>query len=327
MVDLGTEFAVQTDASGNSLVRVHEGAISVSMLDPEGVTHISDILGEGDLLALRPHEPVPIREGPGGEELPRVPPVPEATLSISEDYISAVRDSGPVIYWRFEELDAEGMVPDGGSLGCRGRLVNEAPPRALALKNGAVHFQRSGRPRHVASERLLPGINTEELTVELWAQTTHVAWQTLFGMVIRQPPNEKKAAAVLEFAHESDFLHGPMAIRGLSRAQPAPRGGTNVFANDVWMPGAWHHVVLVRSRDSLQLFVDGQLASECTYSPSGDTIPYRIVLGQLHAVQQGLSRHPPRRFVGALDEFALYDRALTPAEIATHHHLGMQHGE
>jgi uncharacterized repeat protein (TIGR02543 family) len=91
-------------------------------------------------------------------------------------------------------------------------------------------------------------------------------------------------------------------------------GGTGDPIND----GQWHHLVFVRdeSNNENRIYIDGEQTHQATHNYTagfGGSVPLNI--GYLN-----LSGH--YRYDGLLDEVAIYDRALEPAEIAQHYISG-----
>ena len=79
----------------------------------------------------------------------------------------------------------------------------------------------------------------------------------------------------------------------------------------------WTHVVATGSPTGLKLFVDGRLAAEHRSPPDS---PLTMPPGALmHFIGAGNVQHPFRRQV---DDYAVYDRTLSPGEIAALHALG-----
>lgn len=296
----------------------------MSVLGEDGTNWVSEVVGKSQTVTLTPREEAPLQkvESSDMEDVSLVPPVPQRPLAISGDYVAAVKTQRPVLYWRFESLDEDGMVPDEGALGCRGRLVNRGADDDIAVTGGALHLKRSSQVRRVESERELPPVGEENLTVELGAQTAEVGWQTAFGMLVPGFPGEQRSAAVLEFAANTGLVHGPMAVRAVCRTPSGRTGGTNLFGEDLWMPGGWHHIVLTRGGGLARLLVDGLPVSEARVPAVPDRDRYFAVLGHLHAVNWQEQPGLIRQFVGAIDECAVYDRILSPEDVARHHELG-----
>jgi sialidase-1 len=90
-------------------------------------------------------------------------------------------------------------------------------------------------------------------------------------------------------------------------------GSAGVTSTGAYADGAWHHVVLRREADTVALFVDGvqvSAASGAAGAVSGDD-PTPIYLGQ--------RLDGANRFHGSMDEFRVYDRALSTAEVSWLH--------
>jgi hypothetical protein len=100
-------------------------------------------------------------------------------------------------------------------------------------------------------------------------------------------------------------------------------GTTIVAGPGAVVQGAWHHIVAVRDADAGAngqnlLYVDGVLdipaAVDVTYTAGFDSAAIPLNIGYLdNTYHTG----------GAVDEVALYNRALTPAEVQEHYDAGL----
>ena len=81
------------------------------------------------------------------------------------------------------------------------------------------------------------------------------------------------------------------------------------------LAGRWHHVTVTRAADRIAIFVDGAIAAEGPAQPV--TTPYR----QYRDFGGGYS-NGERVWSGALDELAVYDRALDAATVRAHARAG-----
>lgn len=91
----------------------------------------------------------------------------------------------------------------------------------------------------------------------------------------------------------------------------------NSYDND-----SWHHVVAVRNgaTDEMILYVDGAYSSSFTKNFTGNfPIGNDINIGYV-----SVSDVPSYHFTGSLDEVAIYDRVITPSEVATHYTEAVQ---
>jgi hypothetical protein len=99
-------------------------------------------------------------------------------------------------------------------------------------------------------------------------------------------------------------------LRYLHRSPVAATGGANLYSNASYDDGAWHHVAIVQSGETMALYVNGvQVASAA--ASSLDLALEKIAVGVLR------SEEPQRFFPGALDDLYLYNRALSDSEIAS----------
>lgn len=75
-----------------------------------------------------------------------------------------------------------------------------------------------------------------------------------------------------------------------------------------WYNGKWHHHVLRRSNDTLQIWHDREMYYETYFSGTmGDALDFVVSAA-------------PHRYKGLIDDIAFYDRALHPSEIITMYH-------
>jgi hypothetical protein len=96
------------------------------------------------------------------------------------------------------------------------------------------------------------------------------------------------------------------------------RNGKEISGGPALNDGQWHHVVAIRDggNDLVQLFVDGQLAAAETKNFTGNWVSQKEINFGYYKVIYG---PPYYHFSGTLDEIAIYDRALSSAEIAYHY--------
>lgn len=101
-------------------------------------------------------------------------------------------------------------------------------------------------------------------------------------------------------------------------------GGLQSPSGGPFTPGVWHHVVWVRQgggtdQEGSTLYIDGVdvtslLAPDPDLCCNGGTPNVNATQFRINR-----ARDLTRFFVGSMDEIALYDRALTPAEVTDHY--------
>jgi lysophospholipase L1-like esterase len=216
-------------------------------------------------------------------------------------YARAILDDKPVAYWRFSELRG----PDAADSSGHGRVARYGDGIAFYLEGPASpEFNGAGminRAPHIAGGNIsasIPGV-AERSTVEFWF------WNGL-------PSDVRGVTAYLAALGAEDRLAigGTAGSPGrllFSRGNAAPLAGNAVAALKVWF-----HVAIVRDGSSVIVYVNGE--------PD--------IRGNLdrHAAQEGEqaysfgARHDGGATLeGKLDEVAVFDRALTAAEVARHY--------
>jgi hypothetical protein len=332
VVDLGTEFAVNLEPDGRSCVMVFEGEAAVSFLDKDGRSV------RGALLERRRS----VEVDPNAGRIQEVEPQPEAFVPLAEfvppplelagGYAAEVLAARPWGYWRFESL-ADGRVPNeiagGPALKALGGVALERSPGG----NGWARF----RPDDPAQALLMEGewapSRAPGYALEVWVQadlpSASAYGQTaLVGLIDREDSLDEKHLAYLELtARGWRSPHEPCAVRFVDRWPADVCCGTDVFSRRTVAPSLWRHLVGQKCGDRVELYVDGERvgtspARASTADPeAAGTAPCRLLVGRLKQ-----RSHPPyiqeiRPFEGRLDELAVYDRPLSPAEIRRHARL------
>jgi hypothetical protein len=333
VVDLGTEFGLNLEPGGKSRVMVFKGEASVSLLGRDGRS-----VGGALLNALRQS----VEVDPGSGRIEEVPAQPEAfiplgqfvaaPLELDAGYARAVLAAKPWGYWRFESLED-------------GRVPNEVAGRPALGALGGVELEQSPGGNRWA--RLRPDDQTQAFlmagewapprdkgyAIELWVQadlpSASAFGQTaLVGLMAKDIRDATNHVAYLELAGRGRRVpHEPCAVRFLDRWPPAMTGGTDVFSRRTVVPSLWHHVVGQKSGDTLELYVDGELAghspakSDANDAKDATTTPCLLLVGRLKQFSMPPEISEIRPFEGRLDELAVYDHPLTPDEIRRHARL------
>ena len=221
--------------------------------------------------------------------------------------------SGLLHYWRMGEMsgssfaDSKGGVNAnvaGASLGVQGALSGDS--------NGAARFDG-------LNDFASAGVNfsqTGVLTVEFWLRWN--AFSNNDDLAFEYTPNYNN--------NTGGLLVDPNDASGqfeIAQRQGSFGAGYNTFGFTRPSAAAWHHYALVFDRtaaaaNELRAYVDGALVSG-TKPASTDT------LGNFaQSTLYFMSRAGTSLFgQGDLDEVAIYNRALTDAEVADHRQRGI----
>jgi hypothetical protein len=223
------------------------------------------------------------------EDPPDAAPEPDA-----EPDAPPVAPSGLLGHWRFDEAggtlasDSSGSGNDG-TLGPGATFVASGFPGALFANAGAVDLDGI-EGRVVLTVNRLPPVEGSK-SISFW---------TSFPAV----PSDIQAMVSLTnglalCGVQIGFRSGQLAVWGwagaLLASAPSPSPG-------------WHNVIYTFDGFTHALILDGATQSTTTEPPQSCLISDAVVSGYAGGAEN---------FLGAIDDLRIYDRALTPAEIAT----------
>lgn len=115
-------------------------------------------------------------------------------------------------------------------------------------------------------------------------------------------------------AHNDVLL---MTYRGVLRGHHWTEAGLNVLDGSIPVAdGQWHHVAQVVSEGRLAVIVDGKPDGECPLKGTPGVPSAPVLIGARAAATES------SRFRGALDELAVFSRALTAKDLAALHDAG-----
>jgi hypothetical protein len=206
-------------------------------------------------------------------------------------------------------------VPNEIAGGAQLKIVGEVE----LAGNGQNHVAEFGQPQgggHLVGSAPLSSPMIEDYSVELWAKPSHYHRGVLVAMSVEHgDPNivaPEKHGFMMEFLRSYENHHGhPGSVRFLHRSPPGVNAGTSCYSDRLYTLRRWQHIVAIKGKSSMRLYIDGALvAKERDSTPLPDNL--RLVVGQTF---QNQSVFP---FVGQLDELAVYARALNEKEIRAH---------
>jgi len=219
-------------------------------------------------------------------------------------YDEAVLADAPVVYYRLGESsgttagDSSGAGLNGSYLG--GPLLGR--PGAIA-GNTAVEF-RDGVADHVAVPHSAALDLDDVFSIELWVKRT-----VLNPAGPRQTMICKTAGGFcLGFNDDKLQLHQENGGTNYTVALGSPPGITDT--------SAFHHVVVTKNGADIVSYWDGQLSESISSVLVADM--FLATTGPLYlGAKDGAADSEP--FPGLLDEVAVYDYVLTPAQVAAHY--------
>lgn len=317
VVDLGTEIGIQVDKDNSTDLEVIKGKVKVSQLANPGNSNSSKHVKKSQ----RPH--VDQNKIAARNKIDRsttLVETPSLALPVREDYVDSIKKSEPLVYWRFES-EEHGQVRNEMSLQWPANMIrNIDEPNSVQIVDGYARFNLSRNPRMVMAADPFPLLNEGPFSIEFWLRADRLSHMTCLSVVQEDDDVGIKHLNVIEVMskqHLSNLAHDLGSIRFLQRYPPGPDGrtGANLFSKERCTPGQWMQIVVVKKDDMLEMYIDGAITRRVFLNVESEPSTYKLYLGQLRIV------NTLRQFTGAIDEFALYKRALGPQEIYNHYRL------
>ncbi|MDB4945818.1 MAG: Autotransporter adhesin [Labilithrix sp.] len=233
---------------------------------------------------------------------------PEAGADVAplpSPYRDAVMADKPTAYYRFGEAAGASQVVSETGIAIRGVLAGGATlgkPGALARDpNGALLLD--GTSGSVSFGNVFSFPLQAAYSIEIWARPDVItdAYSRIFNRDVNDAKGRQGYTLVVENAL------GIVAERIID-------DHTDFLHRQALTAGVWFHAVVTYDKTTFRLFVDGVLAQETPSPPDLVDSSSAFVVGSAPAAF-GF-------FAGAVDELAIYDRALEPARIAEHHRVG-----
>ncbi|WP_440072248.1 RHS repeat-associated core domain-containing protein [Streptosporangium sp. OZ121] len=242
-------------------------------------------------------------------------------------YRGVVLDDRPLGYWRMGEVrtvsDPEfgtyTCFPDeSGQNGCNPLPsgVQTGKPGALSgTTNASANFQGSGTNSGIEEWGLFPKLG-KSMSVESWFKTTNSGF--IFWAGGSWNPS------LLWYGVPGLYVGTDGKLRGLlnSMMEGTP---TPVTSSQVVNDGQWHHAVITADSGVTKLYVDGAAAGSVNVGVESMSWMGSTVIGS-GAADSTLPGSPAGRpnltefgFKGTIDEVAVYDQVLSPAQVSAHY--------
>lgn len=234
-------------------------------------------------------------------------PVPSSSFAAAMQfypYLEEVRSAAPFLYWKLDETSGT-VVSDSGGANRPGTLtsagsqwgqpgaLNEPPDRALNLTTAVITAAAS---------------NTGPTTfsLEAWIKTSSAQGGRILGFGNASGQNASTTVDRQLYLGTNGRVYFGV---GSNRTVIA----SNTTLND----DRWHHVVATYSgtgNNGMRLYVDGTQRSTGRATTISMTGFWRAGAEQMTS----WTSNPGVYFDGALDELAVYPRALTASEVQSH---------
>ncbi|MFH1726776.1 MAG: LamG-like jellyroll fold domain-containing protein, partial [Elusimicrobiota bacterium] len=221
-----------------------------------------------------------------------------------------------VAYWSFDEGSG---TTAGDSVGGNHGTLLHGPVWASGQVNGALRFDGADDYVDMPSYTFSPATDFSAISIEAWINsdditTTHGIWNATGAT----PPGGN--------ANNHFELRNDGSIRFAVRHKDGMADGylNLITGPGVVSPNAWHHIVATYENrgdtGTSSVYLDGVPVAELIGAALTLTLDQpQHTIGML--VQPGPSLQRP--FSGLIDEVAIFDRALAPAEIQARHASGL----
>ncbi|MEU5947577.1 beta-N-acetylglucosaminidase domain-containing protein [Micromonospora sp. NPDC047465] len=221
-----------------------------------------------------------------------------------QSYPNLVTGANPAGYWRLGDAADSGTAVDGSASRQNGTYLAGARPGA----EGAITGDRAGdlSAGYIEAPRSPRTDLRGAFTLEAWVKLDTLA----------PAPGQ----AIIE-SYTGPAVNG-YALRvtdGVLQAWSlgaAGKGYGLVTGRTRLTPNRWHHVAAVFDGSRLTVYLDGVADNSAATSVSPGSGTASVKLG-------GRGDDANQRLQGDLDEAAIYDRALTAAELEAHHLTGL----
>jgi len=234
-------------------------------------------------------------------------------------YDSIIADS-PIAYWRLGESSGTNAVDEVGSndgtyqnsptLGVTGPLVSDT--------DTAMNIAVSSTQRMLVLDDpdLRPGLGS--WSMEIWFRTTTIQFANLFTKRSSSSPFSQYSCAMSgASSHGGAGTGSHISVGYIGTAFSSERSCYTV--NNGWNDGVWHHLVVVANQtdDEVYIYIDNVL----------QTIIKDFFVGGWPTISNvdnfSVGDNVGGGFAGDLDEMALYNYALSAAQVDDHYTAGI----
>jgi hypothetical protein len=231
---------------------------------------------------------------------PTPDPSPTATPTTpAADYPTTVKAASPALYWRLNETGS--AIADSSGNGVSGTMTTVYRPAPGAITgDSAVATYGNDRSLVYSTAQVTPAA---AYSVEVWFKTGMGKGGKLAGLESSQLSLGSSADRSLYMLNDGRLAFGTM--NGTASA---------VTSTKRYNDGVWHMAVATQSAGGTTLYVDSVRVATGAATTAGTKAGYwRLGGGNLAAWP---NQPTNSYFAGSLDEFAVYDTALTSTTVA-----------
>ena len=247
---------------------------------------------------------------------PTAAPVLVPDVVPSDAYARTVLTDGAVSHWRLDDADASDVLVDRlgrAPLQVQGPVTTGVDGALAGGTGSAVELAGDASARSASRRDGEPDL----VSVEAWFRVEPGAT----GVVVtRVQPGVNRATERALYVDDDGHLRFAVRPRAQLEGDPVRSLVSAAPVDD----GRWHHAVgTLSTRPGQRLYLDGVLVGEdveVTTGAKSDPGGWQVGTGDA-AFLPGLSAGA-EPLVGRVDEVAVYDRQLSPEQVAAHFRLG-----
>lgn len=238
------------------------------------------------------------------------------TATSAAPYPAMVRADGATTYWRLgDSLAAAADSSKGEKMGLpnKGAKLSGTTSALRSDSNRAATFDGVDDMVYGQQRVSAPTV----FSVEAWFKTDTATGGKILGFGNAQPRRNGN------FLGYSSVYDRHVYMSNAGKLVFGTWSGTRVVVTSPasYNDNAWHHVAATQGPGGMVLYVDGVRVASNTVSANTVSLgSWRIGGDSIPASWP--SAPTSRHFKGAIDEFAVYPTALTPAQVAAHNQQG-----
>jgi hypothetical protein len=218
-------------------------------------------------------------------------------------YPAQVRADFPMFYWRLDETS--GAATDSSGNAFTGTYLGSITRGVPGAVTGSAAAQFNGSNGFVTAATRIPGQQT--FSVEAWLRTTTRRGGKIIGFGNSQGGTSGNPDRHVYMTDAGRLIFGVFA-------GTYPGSIRSIQSAGAYNDGNWHHVIGTLGPAGMRLYADGAaVGSDPTPIASFYNGYWRVGGDNLNGWP---SRPTSSYFGGVIDEVAVYDYALTPAQVA-----------
>lgn len=314
VVDLGTEFAVNLEASDSGKCRVFEGKVEVSLLDEVATNRQPMSVSSQQSLSVEPGQQRMQLIDEQDSDYPSIKLAPREKLQLPATYESTMMAMKPTGYWRFENIPKSREVPN---LVQGGHILMADGSAAIEEEAGGNHsgalMGRGRREFFQISSGKAADLLVGDFTISLFAQFESMQNFTLLSAMRYDTQVQGYSLMWQSYAPAQQDEQRKSLLHAEFVDPPSWNRGIELYGRAALLSRKWHHFAARRKSGEVTLYVDGL---EVVRQFVG-TMPLdcrNIFIGRLNGNDQQTDVQS-FKLVGHVDELAIFTRSLSADEI------------